>query len=474
MGNINDKRPNILFIMTDQMRGDCLGLDGHQSLLTPNMDELGAKGAYFSKAYTTSASCIPARRSLLTGQYPVNNGLVGYRDGVPITGSTFPEIMKDSGYFTALAGRYMHQYPPDKDYGFEKRILGSTYKDDDEYALMLQEKAPETAGIKGHGISYNGWTAKPWHLSEHLHPTNWTVRQARNMLKESQTQKPLLLTTSFYAPHPPFIPPRFYMNRYIRLNTPEPAIGEWANPPKNKGLGAGIDAHRTCLEGEALKSAQAGYYGMINHLDDQLYFLISDFKQKSQKQNRPWVIILSSDHGEMLGDHYYFRKCEPYEGSSRIPFLIQGSSELGFTKGIECDSPVCLEDIMPTLLDIAGISIPENIDGKSLLPVLRGNSKKVRSYLHAEHSPCYSQEQAYQMLIDGKYKYIWRPADNSEQLFNLKDDPQELKDLSLSNKNESKLNFWRNKLIDKLKDRPGGFVENNSLSSVKTYEDVIT
>jgi len=453
--------------MTDQMRGDCLSLEGHPCLLTPNMDEIGAQGGHFESAYTTSASCIPARRSLLTGQFPASNGLVGYQNGVPIKSITLPQILQDSGYFTILVGRNMHQYPPENSYGYQKRVLGSTYEEDDDYARMLKKEAPDTGGIKGHGISPNGWTAKPWHLPVHLHPTNWIVSTARNYI--SDMSAPFFMTASFFAPHPPLIPPEFYMNRYLRTQNPAPAVGDWAEMPEKKGRGAGVDAHRVCLEGEALKSAQAGYYGLINHLDDQLYYLISDFKQKSRQQGRPWLIILTSDHGEMLGDHHYFRKCEPYEGSVRIPLLIQGSSELKLQKGVSCKSPVCLEDISPTLLDLAGILVPKNIDGKSLVPILKGDKEKVRSWLHSEHSPCYSKKQAYQMLTDGKYKYIWRPITGSEQLFNLAEDPRELKDISLENQYKSNLEKWRNRLIEKLKDRPENFVKKDSLKTVYDY-----
>lgn len=118
--------------MPDQMRGDCLSLEGHPCLLTPNMDEIGAQGGHFESAYTTSASCIPARRSLLTGQFPASNGLVGYQNGVPIKSITLPQILQDSGYFTILVGRNMHQYPPENSYGYQKRVLGSTYEEDDD------------------------------------------------------------------------------------------------------------------------------------------------------------------------------------------------------------------------------------------------------------------------------------------------------------------------------------------------------
>jgi arylsulfatase len=466
-----ERSPNILLIMPDQMRGDCLSLERHPALLTPNMDHIGRGGVHFGRAYTTCASCIPARRALLTGQYPATNGMVGYREGHPLRTPTLTQRLRDAGYATAIAGRYMHQSPYQEPYGFEQRVLGSVYVQDDDYARALDAAVPGLGGIRGLGVSFNGWQVRPWMLDEWLHPTNWTVNQARRLIDGCDGERPLFLVTSVYAPHPPFIPPAFYMERYLRLDLPPPAIGEWAEPPPHGGIGAGVDAHRTVLQGEALRSAQAGYFGLINHLDDQLYWLIAEFVARSRAMVRPWVIVLTSDHGEMLGDHYYFRKCEPYEGASRIPFLIQGSADMGFAAGTECTQPVCLEDLMPTLLELAGLSIPENADGKSLVPVLRGGDARVRPYLHGEHAPCYSQRQAYHFITDGRKKYIWRPLDGSEQLFDLEDDPQELRDLSAHRSAE--VATWRGRLVARLADRPEGFVDGQRLVAGRAYDAVL-
>ena len=459
--------------MPDQMRGDCLSLARHPVILTPNIDEIGGRGVHFTRAYTTCASCIAARRSLLTGQFPATNGMVGYRDGYRIKVPTFPQKLLESGYQTALVGRSMHQYPSTESYGYEKRVLGSTYVEYDDYAEEIAGIAGGTGGVKGHGISFNGWTAKPWHLEEYLHPTNWVARQSRELLASLDSNRPLFLTTSFYAPHPPLVPPAFYIERYLRMDLPDAAIGNWAIAPENDGLGLGIDSHRTVLKGEALRSAQAGYFGLINHIDDQLYWLVSDFKTKSVKAKRPWIIIFTSDHGEMLGDHYHFRKCEPYEGSSRIPLLIQGSPEMEFTSGQTCDTPVCLEDLMPTLLDLSGVEVPENVDGKSLLPILRGEKDMVHKFLHGEHSPCYSGDQAYHFITDGRVKHIWRPQDGTEQFFDLDEDPAELHDLINDVDRKKEIEICRSKLIKRLRGRPEGFTDGRKLISGRPYNAIL-
>jgi len=460
------RKPNILLVMPDQMRGDCLSLVGHPAVLTPNIDELGGQGVLFRRAYTSCASCIPARRSLLTGQFPATSGMVGFGGGCPITAPTLPQTLRDAGYETSIVGRYMHQSPYEEPYGYNKRILGSTYIEHDDYAQMLEREAPD--GLKGHGISWNGWTARPWALPEHLHPTNWTVSESRKILANHDTDSPLFLTTSFYAPHPPLIPPAFYMDRYLRMDLPPAAIGDWAAPPPNNGLGLGINSHHVCLTGEALRSAQAGYFGLINHIDDQLFWLIRDFLTLCRGGKRPWLIVFTSDHGEMLGDHHYFRKCEPYEGSSSIPFLIQGSNDLEIITGQTCMQPVALEDLMPTLLEFAGIPCPDSVDGTSLVPVLRGADKKIRPWLHGEHAPCYGQDQAYHFLADGRMKYIWRPHDGREQLFDLEKDPQELHDLATP-ENSAQVEPWRKRLVAHLANRPEGFSDGVKLIPGRPY-----
>jgi arylsulfatase len=468
-----DTRPNVLLIMPDQMRGDCLSLTGHPAVLTPNFDEIGAQGAHFTRAYTTCASCIPARRSLLTGQFPATNGMVGYKDGYSIPGKTLMHHLRNAGYETAIAGRTMHQSPYEEPYGFEHRVLGSTYIPDDDYARMLDHRRPDLGGIRGLGLSFNGWQARSWPLEDVLHPTHWAVTQARRMLDHHDGVDPLMMVASFYAPHPPLVPPAFYMDRYLRMDLPDPAIGEWASPPPDGGRGAPVEAHRTVLRGEALRSAQAGYFGLINHIDDQLTWLLAEFRAKSRAMDRPWVVIVTSDHGEMLGDHYYFRKCEPYEGASRIPFLIRGSEGLDFASGVTCDRPVALEDLMPTLLELADVAIPDDVDGVSLVPVLRGEDREIRPYLHGEHAPCYSQAQAYHFLTDGAMKYVWRPHDGSEQLFDLVDDPQERIDLAARGDRASALASWRARLVDVLRDRPEGFVDDGDLVAGRPYAPVL-
>ena len=464
-------RPDILFLMPDEMRGDCLSLLGHPAVRTPQLDKLAQEGALFRRAYSTVPSCIPARHALLTGLFPATSGVVGYA-ATPITHPTLPKLLGDAGYKTLLVGRWMHQTPKDEPYGYQKEIRGSTHQDDDEYDRFLKQAAPETGGIRSLvaklGLSNNGWGGKPWPLAEDLHPNVWIVSQARKALKEAPAGQPVFLTTSFYSPHPPLFPPRRYFDAYMAQKLPTPAHGDWVDWQALSPAGD-KPGHRVLLEGETLRVTEAGYFGLIQQLDEQIVPLVAEFKERSRKAGRPWVIWVTSDHGEMLGDHGFFRKCEPFEGSANIPFLVAGAPELGFKAGLRSMQPVCLEDVMPTLLDLAGAKCPKPMDGVSLVPVLRGMKPGVRETLHFEHAPCYGKQQAFHALTDGHFKYIWRPADGTEHLFDLANDPREEHDLTKVNSQRAVVEQWRAKMVAELASRPEGFSDGSRLIPGRPY-----
>jgi len=466
-------RPDVLLIMPDQMRGDCLSMLGHPVVKTPQLDKLARQGVLFRRAYTTVPSCIPARYALLTGLYPQTSGVVGFRSP-PIRFPTMPQLLAAAGYTTALVGRNMHQTPPDEPYGYQQWIRASTHVEGDEYNVHLSEAAPEVGRIREWvgklGLTYNGWEARAWPLADDLHPTAWVVAQSRRVVAQSPADRPLLLTTSFFAPHPPLFPPKRHFDSCLQRSLPSPARGGWVDysavPDAAK---AKKQSHRVLLEGETLRTAQAGYFGLIEHVDEQIAPLIEEFKARSEKAGRPWLIVFTTDHGEMLGDHGYFRKCEPYEGSANIPFIITGSPELGFRAGSRCLQPVCLEDIMPTLLQLAGAERPKPMDGVSLVPVLRGEDQAIRPWLHFEHATCYSQDQAFHALTDGRFKYVWRPLDGAEQLFDLNQDLREEHDLSKDPAHAKTLNRWRRTLIERLAKRPEGFSDGQRLIPGRPY-----
>jgi len=463
-------KPDILFIMPDQMRGDCLSILDHPVVRTPTLDQLASQGMLFRRAYTTVPSCIPARYALMTGLFPQTSGVVGFRQK-PVTSPTLPQLLREAGYATALVGREMHQSAGAAELGYQVNIPGSTYVSNDAYAADLKKAVPDMKDVRSWvtelGLNYNLWPARPWPLTNDLHPTTWVVHKARQVVADAAADQPLFLTASFYAPHPPLFPPAEYFDAYLQRPLPPAAHGDWVEWDKLTPRGAD-GGHRVLLEGDTLRRAQAGYFGLIEHLDHEIAPLIADFKARSERAGRPWAVVVTTDHGEMLGDHGYFRKCEPFEGSANIPFIIAGSSELGFRTGQRCAHPVCLEDLLPTLVELAGAQCPA-VDGVSLVPVLRGEDREIRPWLHLEHATCYSKQQAFHALTDGHVKYIWRPLDGTERLFDLDQDPHEEHDLTRDVAHRELLERWRGLLVQRLAPRPEGFSDGKQLIPGRPY-----
>lgn len=459
------QRPNIIFIVTDQQRADCLGAEGHPNLLTPNMDDIARQGVRFSRAYSTCPSCIAARRSMLTGQFPSTHGMVGFQDGDEMfPEATLPGELSKAGYQSFMVGRTMHQSPRRKRYGYDHMVLLGD----------LERGRDSWFGADGHGLTGNGWTARPWHLDEACHPTVETADEAIRFLKQWRDPScPYFLTVSFLAPHPPLCPPAFYMDRYLRQELLSPVIGDWAEPPEEL---FSVDTDRVDLRAEALRSCRAAYYGMINHVDDQICRIlravgVDPVTGRTQLDNT--LIVFTSDHGEMLGDHYLFRKCYPYEGSARVPFLIQPPASFDIEQGTVCDQVVCHEDIMPTLLEFAGAEVPEGVDGESLVPLMRNPDAEWRDYLHGEHGDCYGPHQSNHYLTDGKEKYIWYTESGREQLFDLSCDPHEQQELSGRSDCADRLDRWRKRLVRELTDRPEGFTDGTRLTAGRPHRPIM-
>lgn len=462
----NDKsHPNILFIHTEHHRGDSLGCEGHPVLLTPNMDNIAFQGVRFSRFYSACPTCIASRRSILRGQLPQTHGMVGYRDGLEWSDvPSLPQVLRDNGYQTMHAGRSMHQYPVRKCYGFEQMVVNEDYHE------WLRDMHPRHGMAEWHGggVMHNDWTVHPWHLEEDLHHTNWAVETALRMLSKRDPSRPFFMSLGFLEAHPPFQPPAFYFERYLRTGVPDPYIGNWCNPSSAQEM-AGTDyvsSGHIALPDEAFLSMRAAYYGALNHIDDQLRRIINPVN--GLRHGRDTIIILTSDHGEMMGDHYRFRKSLGYEGSARVPFLLSAPPQFNISRRSVVDAVATHADIMPTLLDMLNISIPESVDGRSLYPLMRGDQlSDWREALHIEHSP------NHHALTDGHSKYIWWPHDGSEQFFDLDTDPHELCDITLTNPSDERISLWRQRMIERLQERPEGFVESGKLVPGKSYGSMI-
>jgi len=209
-------RPNILLITADQLRGDCLGIAGHPTVLTPNIDSWLQDGAYFPRSYSEAPSCIPARRTIISGQTPYTQGLPGYKDCVPFNPEhTMMRSLADVGYHCFCSGK-MHFTPQRKRHGFHTMVLYEglqrfgDYKDDYEEWLKERTPIPE----HHHGLDSNSWHARPYHLPEELHNTTWVADMSIKLLERRDPESPFFLWTSFHRPHAPLDAPQVYWDMY--------------------------------------------------------------------------------------------------------------------------------------------------------------------------------------------------------------------------------------------------------------------
>jgi arylsulfatase len=479
-------RPNLLLITADQHRGDCLGLEGHPALQTPNLDFIGASGAHFRRAYAEAPSCIPARRSLISGQAPAAHGMVGFQGGVPWDPvHTLPGELARAGYQCEMVGK-LHLYPPRKRFGFHRLALAdSTRGRDNDYLDWLagaaRFDAPLDRWAMAHGATPNGWIGRPSHLPETQTHAFWCVSQAIELLAKRDPTVPFFLYVSFIDPHPPLTPPQFYYDRYAGQPLPEPVVGDWVRPPAGEGFagepvrGQNPEGPETrgfvALSEAEMRSCRAGYYGLINHVDTQVGRLLQYLRDARLLDET--LVLYTADHGEMLGDHHLFAKANPFEGAARVPFLLRPPAALGLPGRVGPREPVGLQDVMPTLLDAAGIAVPEGVTGRSVLPLLRGDAADWREALHGEHAPTYSPDDGVHFLVGDRTKYVWFSQTGREHLFDLEADPDERHDLLGATGGEALAAPWRRKLIDVLRRRPEGFTDGDRLIAGRPHRNLV-
>lgn len=427
-------RPNIILITTDQQRFDALGIANPSGpLRTPLLDALAKGGVWFRRAYSTSPICIPARRSLLSGLHPRTHGLCRYQDGLeweaPIS---LPALLGAAGYQTQLVGK-LHLHPQRKRYGYDHMIRTESSNDRWDTPVQQVNDWADWMRTQGYafpndlGINGNGRSARPWDKPEHTHHTSWLADQAVDFITRTRDPScPYFLHLSFTAPHPPLTPPQAYWDRYFRRHDCRPALGAWApTTPATRGRSDVSPTGPFPLD--EIQDAMAGYWGLVHHVDDRIHYVLSRLREyMTPRASEPTLVIFTSDHGEMLGDHHLFRKSVPYEGSAHIPFIITGFNLPDIKPGI-CDELVCLEDVVATVLDRCGCDLPsplgQGLEGRSLVPILHGEDITVRDRI-------FGVDGQFHYIVEGDWKYCWFAHTGEEQLFNLAEDPKECHDRS--------------------------------------------
>ena len=475
------KQPNIILIMTDQLRWDCLGYAGHPDVKTPYLDTLASKGVVFDHAYSACPSCIAARAALHTGMEQSHHGRVGYEDNIPWNyAHTMAGELSKAGYYTQCVGK-MHVHPLRNYLGFDNVDLHDGYLHSarygsvpyresqfvaDDYFYWLKQELGVTADVTDTGIDCNSYLARPWMHDEKYHPTNWVTERSLDFLRRRDPRKPFFLMASYLRPHPPFDAPQYYFDLYKDKELRAPFVGDWETDKYLKRDGRIFDSKTGPIDPELARQAQIGYYACITHLDHQIGRLIMALIEHEVYDDS--IIIFTSDHGEELCDHHMFRKSRPYEGSCHIPLLISAGKNVmpGIKVSSVCHDIAELRDVMPTLLEIAGAEIPDSVDGHSLLALTEDPGSTVRTWLHGEHS---YGEFSNHWIVTETDKYIWYSETGEEQYFCLKDDPHELCCRIGDAACQDRINELRGHLIDSLKGRSEGFTDGTVLIAGRAY-----
>jgi arylsulfatase len=447
-------QPHILLVLTDHWRGDCLGNLGHPVAETPHLDSLSARGATFTRAYTPCPSCIAARRSLMTGMTPYSQGMVGYQDEEEWNYEhTLAGELTKAGYQTANIGK-THFHPARKHLGFEQLTISADYEE------WLAQQPGIAVEKFAHGVPANSWLGRPNHLPEQFLEETYFVSRSLNFLQKRDPTRPFFLTLSFNGPHPPWCPPQVYYDQFINRELPAPTIGDWAqHHAAEADYPLDIDAWRGQLAPHITHRARAAYFAYLAYLDAQTGRLL-EYMQRGGLLNDT-LVIFTSDHGEMLGDHHLWRKTYAYEASARVPFIVKPPASMQIENNVKRNQLVGWEDIMPSFLEAAGAAIPSTVEGQSIWPILRDDTQRGRAYYHGEHAPCYHPENANQFLTDATWKYIWNPVNGEEQLFNLLEDPNECQ--NLSGTETTVLEGWRDNMARQLEGRDEGLSDGKTL-----------
>lgn len=456
-------KPHILLIMADQFRADCLAADGNQAIHTPNLDRIAAEGILFRRAYSSTPTCTPARAALLTGLSPWRHGMLGYGRVGERYSTEMPRLLRDAGYYTLGIGK-MHWHPQRNTHGFHNTILDESGRAEtpefrSDYRAWFAAEAPHL-DPDATGIGWNDYRGAQYALPEYLHPTWWTGATATRFLYNYNQPEPFFLKVSFTRPHSPYDPPRRFLRRYEDTALPPAAVGEWTTRFAERS-GPDYTIWHGDLGEEQVRNSRQAYYGSVSFLDEQVGRILDALERRGWLEET--LILFTADHGDMLGDHHLWRKSYAYESSARIPMAIRWPAGItAAQRGQVSWRPVELRDVLPTFLDVAGVSIPDQLDGASLLS-LTGESPNWRPWIDLEHNICYSPDNHWNALTDGQVKYVFHARTGQEQLFDLRKDPMECRDLAADSAHAAELDLWRRRLVEHLHERGETFVKDAAL-----------
>lgn len=441
---------NILWICTDQQRADSLACYGNEYIDTPNIDKLAANGILFEKAYCQNPTCTPSRASFLTGRYPRTTGCRQNGQRFNPNEKVITKVLEESEYICGLSGKlHLNPCSPTVCKGMEERI-------DDGYSVFHWS----------HG-GHDGWATHEYFqwlrengqyfaatdvpntklvqygMEEKYHQTTWCVNKAISFIEANvEYDNNWMFSLNIYDPHHPFDPPKEYLDKYMdRVNSlpmPNYVEGELNNKPLFQKLdhSAAYNNHDSNNEVIAYdrmseyehKLMKASYYAMVELIDKQVGRVIDTLSKLNQLENT--IIIFTSDHGEMLGDHgIYLKGPYFYESLINVPLIISCPGTI--QSGVRSKALVELVDLAPTLVECCQLPEQKQMQGKSLWSLLTGQSNRDRHkdnvYCEYYNSMPWHKKPTAQctMVTDGTYKLIVAHSTDEGELYDLISDPNE-------------------------------------------------
>lgn len=383
---------HVLVIMTDQQRADTIAAIGDPNMQTPHLDALARDSVVFDHCYTPSPVCVPARLSMMSGQYPARTGNNNNNLERCYEGEGYYAAVTKAGYDTCAVGKLHYLWDDYGSVGFKKRISQEELANDqDDYTAYIRENFP-------HVFDYHGMRSEMYYMPQisqlphYAHPTQWIGDKSVEHIQNADPERPMFLMTSFIHPHPPYCPPAPWQKLY--RDDPTGPL----NPPELDGfkeiIGERCGCERLQMSPQDVLRMRNFYYACVSFVDYQVGRIIDALKEKGMYEDT--LIVFTSDHGDMMGDYGAVGKRAMVDSSARIPMMIHYPGET--PRRVE--DPCSLVDLAPTILGYIGAQYDQNeYDGVDLF--------------HGEkHDVVYSQhacgDSGVYMVTDGKRKLVYR------------------------------------------------------------------
>ncbi|NRA37894.1 MAG: sulfatase-like hydrolase/transferase [Planctomycetes bacterium] len=416
------KKPNILFLMSDQHRFDISGFMGDDLVKTPCLDRLAEDAVIFDNAYTPSPVCVPGRQCLMSGQLPHSCKCYNYGDDLEPNYNTFARVFSQHAYDTTVCGK-LHHTGLDQNQGWSFRAGYDSGVSSHKYLPGFKKEEAKKYRQENQWWTWDKEVRKAGiGTCAHLEKDNIAISSAQFWIKERFNSPyydkenhvgPCLLKVSLCFPHYPFLCDEDKFNYY--LNRVQPYTDQ--KPSGNDHVDGGNVIVGEDVSERDTRRATAAYYGMIEMLDEQFAKIIDALEEVNEDID-DWIIVYTTDHGELMGEHSLWMKYKFYEGSVKVPLFIRYPKNY---TGKRVSENVNLCDLYATLLDLSDIECPDGLDSRSMCDVMNGDASKW-------NNESVSQLGETLMIKQDDLKYQYHGSNKTEMLFDLKKDPGELVD----------------------------------------------